>query len=395
MNDQNSTTRFDACLRWTSTFSQLTPGLAPVIGCQEECNSIKRLLKKYTKSLIVVGATLSSVIGFIAGIHKEEIKQIVDSPFQPDMVVLASEIVAPSPPPAIVSSKPYKYKGAAEISNHGLSIAHDVSFAIIAPPHCSLETPAVDTYPREAAPLMNPDSKPFQPRMDINQSPDTRMWHVDVWPTNAKLIVTYPLTCAEPLELSKPSKLGVGSFNEHVKYHETSTNSGFDAGFSELSAIAPSNPAAISKTTSNEIDKSGANSKTEPSKPYQVGKASWYGKKFHGRTTASGEDFDMFELTAAHRQLPLGTYVKVTNLSNDKWVIVRINDRGPFVKSRIMDVSYSAARMLDFHAGVEKVRLDMVNPESIKLAVTKPENGTGWETGVSPILMDSGTPPPR
>ena len=100
-------------------------------------------------------------------------------------------------------------------------------------------------------------------------------------------------------------------------------------------------------------------------RPYQVGKASWYGKKFHGRATASGEDFDMFELTAAHRQLPLGTYVKVTDLRNGKWVIVRINDRGPFVKGRIMDLSYGAARMLDFHAGVERVRLDIVEPETV------------------------------
>jgi rare lipoprotein A (peptidoglycan hydrolase) len=100
-------------------------------------------------------------------------------------------------------------------------------------------------------------------------------------------------------------------------------------------------------------------------RPYQVGNASWYGKKFYGRATASGEDFDMFDLTAAHRRLPLGTYVKVTNLRNGKWVIVRVNDRGPYVRGRIMDLSYSAARMLDFHAGVEKVRLDIVEPETV------------------------------
>jgi len=103
---------------------------------------------------------------------------------------------------------------------------------------------------------------------------------------------------------------------------------------------------------------------TEP-KPYQIGSASWYGKKFHGKETASGDDFNMFELTAAHRQLPLGTYVKVTNLRNGKWVIVRVNDRGPYVGRRIMDLSYGAARMLDFHAGVEKVRLDLVQSETV------------------------------
>ncbi len=105
-------------------------------------------------------------------------------------------------------------------------------------------------------------------------------------------------------------------------------------------------------------------SKTEP-KPYQVGTASWYGKQFHGRTTASGEDFDMFEFTAAHKTLPLGTFVKVTNLKNRKWIIVRINDRGPYVGSRIMDLSYSAARMLNFRDGVERIRIDLIQPERV------------------------------
>ncbi|HEY7403545.1 MAG TPA: septal ring lytic transglycosylase RlpA family protein [Candidatus Angelobacter sp.] len=103
------------------------------------------------------------------------------------------------------------------------------------------------------------------------------------------------------------------------------------------------------------------------SKPYQVGTASWYGKQFHGKTTASGEDFDMFEFTAAHRTLPLGTFVKVTNLKNGKWIIVRVNDRGPYVGDRIMDLSYSAARMLNFRDGVERVRLDLIQPERVAL----------------------------
>lgn len=73
----------------------------------------------------------------------------------------------------------------------------------------------------------------------------------------------------------------------------------------------------------------------------------------------------MFELTAAHRQLPLGTYVKVTNLKNGKWIIVRVNDRGPYVEGRIMDLSYSAARMLGFSSGIERVRLDVVKPQAV------------------------------
>jgi rare lipoprotein A len=106
-------------------------------------------------------------------------------------------------------------------------------------------------------------------------------------------------------------------------------------------------------------------------KAYQVGMASWYGKQFHGRTTASGEDFDMFELTAAHKKLPLGSYVKVTNLRNGKWVIVRVNDRGPYVGTRIMDLSYSAARMLNFRDGVEPIRIDLIDPPAVASAANQ------------------------
>ena len=74
------------------------------------------------------------------------------------------------------------------------------------------------------------------------------------------------------------------------------------------------------------------------------GKASWYGKKFHGHHTANGEIYDMHKKTAAHKILPFGTYVKVSNLSNNRHTIVRINDRGPFVKGRIIDLSYEAAK---------------------------------------------------
>src|SRR6266705_2112368 len=94
---------------------------------------------------------------------------------------------------------------------------------------------------------------------------------------------------------------------------------------------------------------------------YQVGTASWYGEDFQGKPTASGEPYNMFELTAAHPSLPLGTLVKVTNLRNRRAVVVRINDRGPVVDGRIIDVSYSAARVLNFQSrGVQRVRLDVV-----------------------------------
>src|SRR5258706_2120692 len=79
--------------------------------------------------------------------------------------------------------------------------------------------------------------------------------------------------------------------------------------------------------------------KAHQQQPYQVGKASWYGKKFDGRSTASGETYDMFQLTAAHPTLPLGTVVRVTNLRNGQSVVVRINDRGPVIAGRIIDLS--------------------------------------------------------
>ena len=100
---------------------------------------------------------------------------------------------------------------------------------------------------------------------------------------------------------------------------------------------------------------------TKKVKPYEVGEASWYGRQFHGKETASGESYDMFRFTAAHPSLPLGTWVRVTNLRNHKGVIVRVNDRGPVVPGRIMDLSYGAAQVLGFRGnGVAKVRLDIV-----------------------------------
>jgi rare lipoprotein A len=105
-------------------------------------------------------------------------------------------------------------------------------------------------------------------------------------------------------------------------------------------------------------------------KPYQVGEASWYGGFFQGKATASGEDYDMYDLTAAHRELPLGTFVKVTNLSNHRSVVVRINDRGPVTPGRIIDLSYSAAHILGMREhGLQKVRIDIVDPDKAELAM--------------------------
>jgi len=102
-------------------------------------------------------------------------------------------------------------------------------------------------------------------------------------------------------------------------------------------------------------------------KPYQVGTASWYGQIFDGKPTASGEPYDMYDMTAAHLTLPMGSYVRVTNLRNGKTVIVRVNDRGPIVPGRIIDLSYGAAQALQFkHRGLQRVRLDLVNPRDQK-----------------------------
>ena len=105
-----------------------------------------------------------------------------------------------------------------------------------------------------------------------------------------------------------------------------------------------------------------------PSPPARIGStetglASWYGVPYDGRPTASGEIFDMQKLTAAHRALPFQTWVEITNLSNGKQVDVRITDRGPFVRGRIVDLSMAAARQIDMlRAGTARVRLKVIDP---------------------------------
>jgi rare lipoprotein A len=92
----------------------------------------------------------------------------------------------------------------------------------------------------------------------------------------------------------------------------------------------------------------------------QMGLASWYGRRFHRKPTASGERYDMRDLTAAHNSLPLATVARVTNLANKRTVLVRINDRGPYKKNRVIDVSRDAARALDMaKAGVVPVRIEV------------------------------------
>jgi len=99
----------------------------------------------------------------------------------------------------------------------------------------------------------------------------------------------------------------------------------------------------------------------------QTGTASWYGKKFHGHTTSNMEIFDMYKFTAAHRTLPLPSYVEVTNLENNKKVVVRVNDRGPFKSKRIIDLSWAAAKALDYDSkGLANVHIKLIQSPGSK-----------------------------
>lgn len=109
-----------------------------------------------------------------------------------------------------------------------------------------------------------------------------------------------------------------------------------------------------------------------PTGNVQRGLASWYGEDFHGKTTSSREVYNMFDMTAAHKTLPFETYVMVTNLENGKSVIVRINDRGPFIKGRIIDLSFAAAKVLDMVGpGVVPVRVEVLERYSPKKSTQK------------------------
>ncbi len=126
--------------------------------------------------------------------------------------------------------------------------------------------------------------------------------------------------------------------------------------------------------------------KAEPFRGGQTGLASWYGKDFNGRPTASGEPFDMYAMTAAHRTLPLGTIVMVTNLDNGRKAKVTINDRGPFVKGRIIDLSYGAAKRLHMvEDGVARVRIEVVGRDKRYVRYIKVAAG-----GTGPYTVQTG-----
>lgn len=128
------------------------------------------------------------------------------------------------------------------------------------------------------------------------------------------------------------------------------------------------NPKTTQKTEPKPQTKPSEPPKSDPNKrqqykPHQIGYTSYYAHKFHGRPTASGEIFDMNGLSAAHRELPLGTIIRVTHLGNGKSIILKVNDRGPFVEGRILDLSLGAAKELDMiKEGVAKIMIEIVEP---------------------------------
>ena len=132
-----------------------------------------------------------------------------------------------------------------------------------------------------------------------------------------------------------------------------------------------------------------------PTTHVQVGVASWYGKEFHGRPTASGEIYDMYQPTAAHLTAPLGTYALVTNLENGQSIRVRINDRGPYKHRRILDLSYEAARQLDLvRSGTGRVQVDFLAEPAlvVQSTVTSVDTSPDQRHSVQ-VLETPGTPP--
>jgi rare lipoprotein A len=120
-------------------------------------------------------------------------------------------------------------------------------------------------------------------------------------------------------------------------------------------------------------------------RPFQEsGIASWYGRKFHAASTASGEPYDMYAMTAAHKTLPLPSYVRVRNPANGREVIVRVNDRGPFVEGRVIDLSYTAALKLDLLRGVAPVEIERITNEDIRTGAWRRDSGTAYAAAAAP-----------
>jgi rare lipoprotein A len=123
----------------------------------------------------------------------------------------------------------------------------------------------------------------------------------------------------------------------------------------------------------------------------QTGGASWYGRKFHGKPTASGEPYDMYAMTAAHKTMPIPSYARVRNPANGREVVVRINDRGPFAEGRVIDLSYTAALKLGVLAGVAPVEVRRITHAEIRAAQLMGEAGA-TQTAALPMLLPASPP---
>ena len=131
------------------------------------------------------------------------------------------------------------------------------------------------------------------------------------------------------------------------------------------SKSSPKESASIEKERRDSTDSRDIWLKRAQESEIMSGKASWYGRDFHGGSTASGLDYDMYTFTAAHRTLPMGTVVRVTDQNNGKSVMVCVTDRGPFVRGRIIDLSFAAAQQIDIDdKGISKVKLEVISDES-------------------------------
>ncbi len=175
-----------------------------------------------------------------------------------------------------------------------------------------------------------------------------------------------PPATATPPATSAPSRTGPRVINIDPKPETTGNpTDGIDPDIPLETTVIPKVEPIFKPTTKPYVVNGETMSPMQAiTTPFiETGHASWYGKKFHGRKTASGETYDMYKLSAAHRTLPLPSYVRVTNLDNRKSLIVRVNDRGPFGRARIIDLSYAAAKQLDIiRHGSAQVQIELIDP---------------------------------
>lgn len=193
--------------------------------------------------------------------------------------------------------------------------------------------------------------------------------------------------------LNSCSSVKISSDNKGAYYQDDGPHEVIDVKIQDIkNAIPKAEP--INKNTKKPYKVFGQKyvpmTKIVPFK--EKGYASWYGKKYHGNKTSTGEVYDMYAMTGAHKTLPLPSYVKVTNLKNKKWVIIRLNDRGPFLKDRIIDLSYAAGYKLDIiEKGSELVEVELINPEDFIEQDIESNNDNYLQVGAFKDFINSQT----